>query len=47
MFVEDKKVIQIGGSAGITIKPNAGPMIKQGETVTIEYQKDKIVIRRK
>lgn len=46
MFVEQKKVIQIGGSAGVTIKPNAGLMLKQGEEVTVEYHKDKIIIKR-
>jgi hypothetical protein len=30
MFVEKKKVIQVGSSTGITIKPNVDPFIKQG-----------------
>ena len=46
MFVEEKKVIQIGGSNGVTIKSNAGAMIQKGDTVKIEYHKDKIVIRK-
>lgn len=46
MFVEQKKVIQIGSSTGITIKPNAGPMLKQGDEVVIEYHKNKIIIKK-
>jgi len=46
MFVEKKKVIQIGSSTGITIKPNVEPFIKQGDEVMIEYHKNKIVIKK-
>jgi len=46
MFVEEKKIVKIGGSTGITIKTKAGPMLRYGDEVTIEYSKDKIVIKK-
>ena len=46
MFVENKKVTYHGNSLVVSIKTNAGPMLKKGDEVTIEYSKDKIIIKK-
>lgn len=46
MYIENKKVIIIGTSLGITIKPNAGLMLQKGERVKVTYTENKIIIER-
>ena len=48
MYVEKQKVIKVGNSVGIYLKRLGSAKWKpeQNEEVTVEYYKDKIVIRK-
>ena len=46
MYVENKKIINLGTSLGLTLKPNAGMMIERGEKVKVTYTENKIIIER-